>query len=324
MTSSKKNADAPFPLTAPFEEVALIRRLSMMLRRNPCPLREEEETATDASFGEICRKVLLNKEHRRKRTKQEIACVYRKWFRTCPEWEYKNIASISSTDCLSLINRCARSPRQRNKMRVILHGVFSYSLKKNWRLANPVDSIDTEYVEECEIEPLSWAEIKRLVSHVQLPPHRPCMAAVGLMLWAGIRPTELSRLSWESINWHERVVTISARHSKTGGCRHVSLVPVLRRWLIQSKKGNEGDSICPPDWVRRWRKLRECAQLIPWRQDVLRHTFASYHLKHWRNLPLLQMEMGHRDAQLLRTRYLSMKGVTSEHAARFWKGNFIR
>ena len=54
----------------------------------------------------------------------------------------------------------------------------------------------------------------------------------------------------------------------------------------------------------------------PWPQDALRHTFASYHLSHFRSYAELQVEIGHRDATLLRTRYVDQRGV--RNALRFW------
>lgn len=56
-----------------------------------------------------------------------------------------------------------------------------------------------------------------------------------------------------------------------------------------------------------------------WRPDVLRHTYASFHAKWFRDFPLLQMEMGHRSSALLRARYLNMEGVSRERAALFWE-----
>ena len=41
-----------------------------------------------------------------------------------------------------------------------------------------------------------------------------------------------------------------------------------------------------------------------WVPDVCRHTFATYHAAMFRNLPELQLEMGHRDTSLLRSRYM--------------------
>ena len=54
----------------------------------------------------------------------------------------------------------------------------------------------------------------------------------------------------------------------------------------------------------------------PWPQDVLRHTFASYHLSHFRSYAELQVEIGHRDATLLRCRYVDQRGVVN--AGTFW------
>ena len=53
-----------------------------------------------------------------------------------------------------------------------------------------------------------------------------------------------------------------------------------------------------------------------WRQDALRHTFASYHLSHFRSYAELQLEIGHRDAALLRTRHVDMRGEMAP--SRFW------
>ena len=54
----------------------------------------------------------------------------------------------------------------------------------------------------------------------------------------------------------------------------------------------------------------------PWRQDVCRHSFASYHAAKYRNLHELQLQMGHRDSTLLRTRYLVVPAART--AKRFW------
>jgi integrase len=49
---------------------------------------------------------------------------------------------------------------------------------------------------------------------------------------------------------------------------------------------------------------------------VLRHTFASYHLRHFHSYSELQYETGHRDSSLLRTRYVNMS--RAQNAAAFW------
>ncbi|MEE1266021.1 MAG: hypothetical protein UHH87_07010 [Akkermansia sp.] len=81
----------------------------------------------------------------------------------------------------------------------------------------------------------------------------------------------------------------------------------------------ENEMICPRNWLHHWRELRRAAGWRAgkkWPQDALRHTFASYHLCHFRSYAELQLEIGHRDAALLRTRYVDQRGVTAP--ARFW------
>ena len=55
-----------------------------------------------------------------------------------------------------------------------------------------------------------------------------------------------------------------------------------------------------------------------WVQDVLRHTYASFHAKRYANLPRLQLNMGHRDLSLLRSRYINMHGISRTEAKSFF------
>ncbi|WP_300771607.1 tyrosine-type recombinase/integrase [uncultured Akkermansia sp.] len=81
-------------------------------------------------------------------------------------------------------------------------------------------------------------------------------------------------------------------------------------------------SVCPRNWTAKWRELRRQAgwdgKEKKWPADMLRHTFASYFARHFKNLHVLQMEMGHASSDLLRTRYLNMEGITEMTAAVFW------
>ena len=94
--------------------------------------------------------------------------------------------------------------------------------------------------------------------------------------------------------------------------------PLLR--VLRAHKRGDGEMICPVNWLHHWRELRRAAGWSTparrWPQYALRHTFASYHLSHFRSFAELQLEIGHRDATLLRTRYVDMRGVRG--AAGFW------
>ena len=132
--------------------------------------------------------------------------------------------------------------------------------------------------------------------------------SLNLLLFSGIRPTEVSRLRAEDFCWREQEVIIRPSKSKTGGGRVVPIRGVKQLRLEER--------VIPPAWQKRWRELRRAAGFRHWVPDVCRHTFASYHAAYFRNLPELQLEMGHRDVSLLRTRYMSP--ALRKNAKKFW------
>ena len=221
-------------------------------------------------------------------------------------------SNLTSNRCLEWLEKSFDTPSQFNKGRTFLSGLFSFAIKKNWLAKNPISAIEIKHVEEAEIKALSIPQIKRLLKTAKLSKHKACAAALGIMLWAGVRPREVSRLKWKDIDLDERIITIRSLTSKTGGTRHIEITTVLRKWLQKLKKPPT-ENICPADWTRRWKTLRDDAGFKgEWINDVLRHTFASYHLKHFKNLILLQAEMGHRDLNLLRCRYVNMQGISKD------------
>ena len=90
-----------------------------------------------------------------------------------------------------------------------------------------------------------------------------------------------------------------------------------------TEQGGRPDCYVLP--IGRWRLLRKKAgwglhnRFGEWSADALRHTYASYHAKWFRDFSLLQLEMGHRSSSLLRERYLNMEGVSRDRARLFWE-----
>lgn len=204
----------------------------------------------------------------------------------------------------------------------MLSGIFGTAVKRGWCAENPVAHVDLPRLKEHSIPVLSLEEMRRLLAAAEEYAGGACLAAVGLMLYAGIRPEEVRRLDWEQMNLREGMVSLRARHSKTGGARIVTIRPVLGSLLKRAvAMGFGAGSVCPRNWTVKWRELRRLAgwdgKEKKWPADMLRHTFASYFARHFKNLHVLQMEMGHASSDLLRTRYLNMEGITEMTAAVF-------
>ncbi len=300
---------------------ALMRALRRVLRAGIISLREQEKTVTFSHAAEeslACRATA----GRRATTLRDLRHFIRRLLRV-PGLAERPLRSMGSAECRRALNLAfAGSAHSFRKGRAIMHSIFAYGMRQQWCSHNPVAAIEQPCIEERVIVPLSLGECRRLVEVAATPAHRDCLPALGLMLFAGVRPGEVARLRWADLCCREGILTIAARHSKTGGARRVELCPHLRRLLRQfCPAPTEGQRpLCPPHWQQRWRLLRRAAGFgAHWVPDVLRHTFASYHALTHRNLPALQLQLGHRDSRLLLTRYLNLAPLRRAEAASFWR-----
>ena len=280
-----------------------MKRAMKCIEAGEAELKRREKTVT---FERAVEAALEARKDRRARTLCDFRYLTRRLMKRCKGLAKRRVRSISPAECAGYIRQAFDTPQQRNKARLALSGVFSTAVKRNWCAENPVRRVEVERVVEKRIRILSREEITRLLAAAETYEGGSCLAAVGMMLYAGIRPHEVERLRWEDVRLAERLIYISPQHSKTGGARGVTIHPPLEEILHRVQKKDE-QRICPPNWRRRWARLHRAAALTPWQPDVLRHTFASHHLATFRNYAELQLEMGHRSATLLRTRYVAME-----------------
>ncbi len=298
---------------------ALMRALRRVLQEGIAAVRAQEQTVSfaHAAAESLARRVAAG---RRPTTLRDLRHFIRRLLRV-PGLAERPLRAMGVAECRRVLESAfAGSSHSFRKGRVVMHSIFAYGMRQGWCSENPVAAVELPPIEEKEIVPLAVSECRRLVNVAKTPAFCDCLPALGLMLFAGVRPGEVARLRWEDVHCEEGVLAIAARHSKTGGARRVELCPPLRRLLRRQRR--EG-GLCPPQWQKRWRRLRQVAGLAGrqrrWVPDVLRHTFASYHALTHRNLPALQLQLGHRDSRLLLTRYLNLRTLRQADIAPFWQ-----
>ncbi len=114
--------------------------------------------------------------------------------------------------------------------------------------------------------------------------------------FAGIRSAEIERLEWEDILWDRGYILIKAAKSKTKSRRLVPILPNLRAWLEPLRKDN--------GYVCRLRnssvRLNYTGSKagIGWRQNALRHSFASYRLAEIQDAAKVALELGNTPEKL--------------------------
>lgn len=259
-------------------------------------------------FKTVVNQSIAERSHLRSTTRRDLGYLANRFLRNNPEWENKPLRSITTRECSVALDKAFTTPSQLKKGRVFLHSIFSFGIRQEWCDTNPVARIKAKPIIEKEIQVLTPEEMRSLLQVVDTVEYGECAPAVGLMFWAGIRPYEVSRLTWEDIDLKRNVIFLKASHTKTGGPRQIFIRPPLKRWLSTHRFIQK---ICPANWTQKWKNLRRKAGFQNWTKDVLRHTFASYHYLCYGDMTLLQREMGHSSSVLLQTRYLNTRNLTT-------------
>ena len=260
-----------------------------------------------------------SKKHLRKDSLRDIRCIGNRLIKANPKLAKRNFSEFSVSECEAWLSCAFSTPSQQNKARSMLHALFEFAVRYNWCDKNSIKHIEKRRVIEKEILPLKLSQIRRLIEVAKSECGGICLPAVALLIYAGIRPREVRRLTWQDIDLQENTITVRSLCSKTGGVRQVEIMPQLKRILL-SYKPKPQQKICPVNWQRRWQKIRNSSGFGGcWVQDVLRHTYASFFAKRFKDLPRLQLNMGHSNQMLLCHRYINMRNISRLEAERFFK-----
>lgn len=290
------------------------------------------------------------KNHQAQHTRAHRASMFRTLFARVP-----TLANTLLTTCTAATLRAAldtawpHAPTCWNSGRRLLHSLFAHAIKhSDLHIQNPVARIEFQRIQEREITALPPAGLQALFdacrpANAEEKAEAAAMSHFGdraaaatdmsdlrlyiaLCAFAGVRPTECSRLRWHDIDLEDGIISVRAINAKTGGTRHIQMHPALHAWLTACRPAAAApdDFITPPSRLhRRLFFLRSRAGFgadNPWQADILRHSYATYYLKaQCGNIHQLQLNMGHRDAHLLYTRYTNMRGVNRAMAESWWQ-----
>lgn len=292
-----------------------LRVLGKCLREG---IRLHRESDKSISFAEAVQRTLDGKAGQSPRTVQDFRQCMNRLMESVDGLRERPLNRIGTQHCTEILEAGFPSETRRRKARACLSVLFQTGIRHGWCKENPVKGTVAPRIREKTIVPLRPEEIERLLRVSRRAEHRACRPAVALMLYTGVRPQEVTRLTYGCIDTESAELTVPPRHSKTGGGRAIPLCPSLRAILEETGPCAPEQRICPPNWINRWKELRRDAGFTEWQQDVLRHTFASYFAKAYRDLPTLQLYMGHRDVSLLLTRYVNLQGISRDAALRFF------
>jgi integrase len=186
--------------------------------------------------------------------------------------------------------------------------MFAFALKRKYATENPLKGIEKPTA-NVKPEVLTVEQTVRLLESAS-PEILPYIA-IGA--FAGLRASEIERLDWRDIDFEENEIAVHGEGHKSE--RHVDMLPNLREWLLPVRKHR--GRIMPQNFRKHFYEARQAAGVVPWPDNSLRHSFGSYHLKHFGNDALTRLQMGHwRDSAVLFGHY--RRAVTRRNAERYW------
>jgi integrase len=168
---------------------------------------------------------------------------------------------------------------------------------------------------------LSIAECKKICETVERD-HKDLIPYMSCCLFLGIRPTEVLRLERKNFNWKNQYIEIEFGKSKVKRSRFVKMNPTFLTWM---EKHHEIHKIQCPNFRKKWDDVKKtCSYKIGkksknkklWNPDVLRHTFASYHLAVNENMEQLSLMLGN-TVNVLRKYYI--RPILKETGDAFFK-----
>ncbi len=227
------------------------------------------------------------------------------------EFEGRAISEISGRDIESWLS--ARFPTagyKANALRTI-RPAFSWAVRQELLQSSPFDKVEQVRTRAHDgVDVFTPAEAARLMSCA--PPD--CIAAFAILLFAGVRPTELTRLTWGNIR--EGFIHITPSIAKTQQVRNIELEPTLAAWLSTTGTHQTEESICPPNWLRKRQETVKAAGLQG-RTDTARHSYATYHLALHKDVNALKANLGHsKGSDTLFVHYRA--AATPADAERYW------
>lgn len=195
------------------------------------------------------------------------------------------VHEIPAGDLEKIIHRGPRSNKTKGNDYRALGAFFAWALKKNYCKVHPLATVRKIKHDEGEPVVLPLGDCRKLVSAAASYKAGITLPYVVLSLFCGIRPTEISRLTWKHIDLEHGFVRITKDIAKKRKTRTVAISENCLRWLLPYAP--LGRAFIGKNWRRDFNAVKAIAgyglpskkrpNLKKWTPDVLRHTAITYH-----------------------------------------------
>jgi integrase len=163
---------------------------------------------------------------------------------------------------------------------------FSWCMdrKRGWTAINPCHAVKVERTEKPPPSILTLDECKKLLARAETYERGLMAPYISVCLFAGLRPFEAQRLTFQQVNLSDREIRLEAWQTKTGQARVVKICDTLYAWL----KKYDGRTFFPVNWRKHFIEVETAAGYGPHTAqrkfralppDIMRHTAISHYFR---------------------------------------------
>lgn len=224
------------------------------------------------------------------------------------------LGTITLLDLERWLGGLAVGPVTRDHYRRYVVSLFKYGQRRGLCDRNPALGLAKSGRDERMPSILTPKQAQDLLEAAQV--HAPEMVMYfAVALFAGLRPmNELARLDWRNIDFKAKTIMVDPATAKRRRSRYVKMSANLIAWLTPYRR-TSGTVF----YSRRlFRRVVEKAGFAIWPPDVMRHSFASYHLVAHGDANATALQLGHAGAPgILFDHYRAL--AKPKDARAFWK-----
>jgi len=202
----------------------------------------------------------------------------------------KHVAEVNMDDCRDFVFRKGTGPRNQINDHRVVTNYFNWCVRRQFAVTNNMATVDRPAVDSQEPSILSLADCRKLLAAARDYKGGMLLPYTVLSLFAGLRPAEVARLTWDRIDLVEGTVTLDGSMAKTRQRRIVKLPENAVAWLLPLAPKRQ--AFTTATFARQFGRVKYAAgfhgkdaakgedgqKLRPWIQDYMRHTAISMYL----------------------------------------------
>jgi integrase len=223
------------------------------------------------------------------------------------------VATITTPEIDDWLRALPVSPVTRNHYRRLIILAFNFAMDCGYAASNP--ALKAAKAREPKSKPgiLTVEQAAALLENAspEIVPY------IAIALFGGLRRAEIERLDWSEIDFDGGHIEVTAEKSKSKiANRFITIQPNLNEWLLPFRKIRGSVTPRRTTFRQLFDQTRIAGGITKWPDNALRHSFASYHLAHFKDAKALALEMGHTDSSMLFNHYRAL--VKPKDANRYW------